>query len=104
MLRSDRVYGLRKERNLTQEELGQALGLTGKQISRYETEETNPSSEVVVKMARFFAVSADYLLGLSDHRTIYFDKNGLSVQEVRVIQALRNDDKLGAVKAIVNEG
>lgn len=69
--RSDKMYGqrireLRIEKGLTQTQLAEQLGLTQKSVSKYELEQLDLSTELVVKISRFFEVSADYLLGMSD--------------------------------------
>ena len=63
---SQRVKGLRKERRLSQKELGEVLGLTHKSISTIESGSRGTTIEKLILLARFFDVSTDYLLGLSD--------------------------------------
>lgn len=61
-----RIRELRIEKGLTQTQLAEHLGLTQKSVSKYELEQLDLSTELVVKISRFFEVSADYLLGMSD--------------------------------------
>lgn len=61
-----RIRELRIEKGLTQTQLAEQLGLTQKSVSKYELEQLDLSTELVVKISRFFDVSADYLLGMSD--------------------------------------
>ncbi len=61
-----RIRELRIEKGLTQTQLAEQLGLTQKSVSKYELEQLDLSTELVVKISRFFEVSADYLLGMSD--------------------------------------
>lgn|SRR5690606_10960250 len=56
---------LRKEKGITQEELGKILGVTTSMVGMYETNARKPSYEVLLKMADYFGVSTDYLLGKS---------------------------------------
>lgn len=65
---SQRLYGLRKERNLTQEDAAKELGISMKSYCRYEKGEREPTAPVLVQMAKFYHVSLDYLLGLKDER------------------------------------
>lgn len=51
---------------LSQRELAKRVNLSHTAIVRWEREERVPNAEAVVALAKFFAVSADYLLGLSD--------------------------------------
>ena len=61
-----RLKILRKENNLTQTELAEKLFLDKSTIAKYETDKIEPSLSQLVKLAKFFKVSTDYLLGLED--------------------------------------
>ncbi len=56
-----RIKRLRQEKNWTQAELAEHLGIRQKQISAYERRTTTPSTEVLIKLAEVFDVSLDYL-------------------------------------------
>ena len=62
----DRLLELRKSKNLTQQRLAVELGVDQASISSYESGKYFPTVEVLVKIASYFGVSTDYLLGLSD--------------------------------------
>ena len=62
----DRLYELRKARNITQQRLAVDLGVDQASISSYESGKYLPTVEVLIKIAHYFGVSTDYLLGLSD--------------------------------------
>ena len=64
----ERLVKLRKELNLTQEEFAQRIGYTRTAISAWEIGRNEPSNADTVKIADFFGVSTDYLLGKSDSR------------------------------------
>lgn len=64
----ERLKSLRKEKDLTLEELAQKLGVTKQVLSRYERGERQADYGTLVKIADFFEVSVDYLLGHS----VYF--------------------------------
>ncbi len=68
---SQRILQLRKERGrgLNQKELGDAVGLSHKAISTIESGTRSTTIEKLVALARFFGVSTDFLLGLSESRT-----------------------------------
>lgn len=61
----NRVKELRKQRNMTQEELGKVLDIQKAAISKYENGRAEPSTDVLKKMSALFGVSIDYLLGNS---------------------------------------
>ena len=63
---AQRVYELRKKRNMNQKELGEVVGLTAKSISTIESGLRSTTIEKLILLAQFFGVSTDYLLGLND--------------------------------------
>lgn len=65
-----RLKELRKNNNLTQQELADKMSLVKSSISAYEKSAKYPSVEVLVKLCHYFNVSADYLLGLSDNKSL----------------------------------
>lgn len=64
----NRLAQLRKELNLTQEEFAEKIGYTRTAISAWEVGRNEPSNTDTLKIANFFNVSVDYLLGKSDIR------------------------------------
>jgi DNA-binding XRE family transcriptional regulator len=64
----ERFKQLREEANLTMEQLAVSLGTKKQTISRYENNQREPEYATLIKIARFFKVSTDYLLGLKDHK------------------------------------
>lgn len=63
---AQRLLALRKEHDKKQTELAKALGLSISAYCRYEYGEREPTASTIVRMARYFGVSSDYLLGLRD--------------------------------------
>ena len=61
-----RVKELRKQKRLSQTELGEVLGLTHKSISTIESGVRGTTIEKLILLAKFFDVSTNYLLGLKD--------------------------------------
>jgi transcriptional regulator with XRE-family HTH domain len=61
-----RIKALRREKNLTQQQLADKIDLVKSSICSYEQSTKYPSIEVLIRLCRFFNVSSDYLLGLSD--------------------------------------
>lgn len=57
---------LRKEKNLTQTELAKFLCTTQDTISLWELRKSYPDVLMLIKIAKFFGVSCDYLLGLEN--------------------------------------
>lgn len=59
----DRLKKLRKEKKLSQQELADKLGINRSTYARYETSTTEPDYETLRKLADFFGVTVDYILG-----------------------------------------
>ena len=75
---------LRVDRHLTQQEVAAALSISNAMISSYECQTRYPSIDTIKKMAEFFCVSTDYLLGLPEKALINVE--GLSEEEIYFIQ------------------
>lgn len=65
-----RLKELRKEKRLSQEELGAIIGVAQSTMGSYERETREPSIDGILELAHYFDVSVDYLLGNSDERKI----------------------------------
>lgn len=66
MLVGSRLRSKRKEFGLTQEELGERIGVGKSAICCYESETRNPTLDAVADMIEIFGVTADYLLGTDE--------------------------------------
>lgn len=67
----DRLIFLRKEKGLSQTELGEILSITQRSLSRLETGETFPDEQLLNDIADYFNVSVDYLMDRTNIRDIY---------------------------------
>ena len=63
----DRLAELRQDKGLTQREVADLLHCSITGVSGYERDTREPSLETLVDLARFFDVTTDYLLGLTDY-------------------------------------
>lgn len=63
-----RIKILRIESKLTQEQFGNIFGIVKSTVSMYENDNSTPDTEMLKKLSKFFNVSIDYLLGLTDIR------------------------------------
>jgi len=66
-----RIKILRKERDMTQEEFGKLFGIVKSTVSLYESGKSTPDDEIKKKIADYFDVTLDYLMGKSDIRNPY---------------------------------
>ena len=65
-----RLRSLRKEQHLRQSDVAEALKTALITYQRYEAGERDPNAPMIVAMADFYGVSADYLLGRTDNREV----------------------------------
>lgn len=63
---SSKLNSLRKEKRLTQNELATVLSVDRRSISNWEKAVREPDYDMLLKIAKYFEVSVDYLLGNED--------------------------------------
>ena len=68
-----RINELRTARGWSQVQLAEKLNVSKQTVSNWENENIQPSIEMLVRVARLFHVSTDYLLGLDNTQTINVD-------------------------------
>ena len=62
MALSEKLYALRKERGLSQEQLAEGLKVSRQAISKWESGQSLPESDKLLALSEYFGVSLDYLL------------------------------------------
>ena len=83
----EKLHQLRTDNHLTQQDIAIRLGMTKSNISYYETGIKTPPADILIKLAKIFHVSTDYLLDVDTAQMIS-------------LQGL-NDEEVAAVKHIV---
>jgi transcriptional regulator with XRE-family HTH domain len=83
-----RLTEVRKNKNLSQEDLAKHLGTKSPVIGRYERDEMKPSIDTANKLAEFLEVSLDYLTG---NTNVLLDTNTLN--RILEVQQLPDDVK-----------
>lgn len=86
-----RIKELRQSLGMNQVQFGKSLSVTKQSVSNWENGYIQPSIDMLVRIAKQYAVSTDYLLGLSDRQLL--DVTGLSCQQTAHLQALADDLK-----------
>ncbi len=66
-----RIRDLREDNDLNQTKVAEMLGMSQTGYSKYETGENDIPTAVLIKLARFYGTSVDYLLGETDKRERY---------------------------------
>lgn len=83
---SERLQGLTTANGFYKKQVAEGAGIPLRTYQRYENGEREPSASIIASIARFFNVSSDYLLGLSDEPRLP-DKETLAI--VRRLQDYR---------------
>ena len=71
----NRIRKLRIQRNMTQLEVGQALGVGNTAVSMYECGHRKLDDENIRNLCKIFECSADYLLGITDYPNPYTEED-----------------------------
>lgn len=66
-----RIRDLREDSDLTQEKVAKVLNMSQQGYSKYETGENDIPTAILIALARYYGVSVDYLLGLTNVREPY---------------------------------
>ena len=80
---------LRKDKNWSQVELAKQISASREIISRYERNESQPSIDMIIKIANAFGVTVDFLTGQSENAS--FDKE--TVERINDIQKMDGNTK-----------
>ncbi|MDE7164154.1 MAG: helix-turn-helix domain-containing protein [Clostridiales bacterium] len=86
---NENIKRLRTANNLTQVELAADLGVSKQCVSNWENDYIQPSIEMLIKIAKYFKVSTDFLLDLNDKTQINVD--GLNDKEIAHIRLIVDD-------------
>ncbi len=86
---NENIKKLRIARGLNQVEFAKALSVTKQCVSNWENDNVLPSIEMLVKIADFFSVSTDYLLGRT--ATCVLSTDGLTGEQCAHVRLLVDD-------------
>lgn len=96
----DRLKELRNSKNLSQEELGEILGVRKSSISNWETDKATPTYDILIKLAQYFNVTTDYLLGFTQEDMDRIEQLRIALknagvdnieQAMQIIEILKNE-------------
>ena len=65
-----RIRDLREDKDLTQKDLAKILSCSQQVYSNYELGQRDIPTDILIKLSRFYDVSIDYILGVSDFKEI----------------------------------
>ncbi|WP_077614977.1 helix-turn-helix domain-containing protein [Caenibacillus caldisaponilyticus] len=95
----ERIRHLRERKNLSQRRLADALMISNVQLSRYESGSRTPDPELIARIAKYFNVSSDYLLGIKD--TVHESaENYLKDEDLALLKQIK---KINGMEAFIRE-
>jgi len=100
-MHGERLRKLRERVGISQLDLAEQLGISETMVWRYENKGIEPRADVVIEFAKFFGVSSDYLLGLTNEINVDVPTDSLTPEENALLSALRRGDKIEAIRVIV---
>ena len=83
-----RLASIRKEKNMSQEELAKSVNILANVLGRYEREEARPSIEMATQLADALKISLDFLVGKTE---LQIDHT--IIDKIMTIQQLPKDDR-----------
>ena len=95
MTLGEHITDLRKQKKLSQSELGKMANTSGDLLGRYERDEVTPSIEVVIRIADALGVSIDYLVGKTD-----LEVDQVALQRLQTIEQLPDDERSQIYKVV----
>ena len=91
MTLNENIKKLRVARGLNQVDFAKRMGVSKQCVSNWENDNVMPSVEMLVKIADFFNVTTDYMIGRSERS--YLDVSGLSEEQIGHISLFISDLK-----------
>lgn len=95
-----RLKELRKEKNKTQQDIARLTGYKQTLVSKWEHGDREPDTETLIKLAKYFNVSVDYLIGKEENTNFKLDDN-YSYQQLCCINMIKELSKKYLDKAEV---
>ena len=77
------IMDLSEDADMRQNDLANAVGIDQRTISNYETGKTYPDSFALIKLADYFNVSIDYLVGRTDYNTYIKEEQTILIKQIR---------------------
>lgn len=103
----DKIKLLREAKGLTQQQIAQdpAFGIKQGTLSAYERNAREPNIETIRRIAEYFGVTSDHLIGISEHQTAEYDAVGKVIPlSDDAIDALRGYDaaELSTISSVLS--
>ncbi|MBO4894854.1 MAG: helix-turn-helix transcriptional regulator [Clostridia bacterium] len=81
------LKSIRTEFKISQQQLADAIGVSQQSVNKYENQDVEPDIDILIKIADFFSVSVDYLIGRTQSRE--FAASSLSKDEKLILSKFK---------------
>ena len=100
----DKLRQLRKNFDISQDVLGEKIGIHGRHIGKYETGKAMPNADTLIKIAKLFNISIDYLLFEENEKNISTTPNindRTLLKEFEIVDKMDEKDK-EVIKSLID--
>lgn len=108
-LLSELLQKVKTKNGIVQDDVAKAIGVSRQALGKWANGETVPDILDLKKLAKYFNVSSDYLIGLSDNKTtkaelrMVCDYTGLSKENIEVIKFLKEAGYKHIIESVIND-
>lgn len=107
----DRLTKMRKAKGLTQEEVGEKIGISAQAVSKWENDTTMPDPIILKRLSDIYGVTLNQIYGMEDQPTVSIKENkDINKLLIRIIVDTKSGDKvrvnlpLALIKVCLNSG
>lgn len=87
VLFGDRLKELRKEKSLTQTDIAEMFNISTNAVYSWEVGKSQPSIEIITKLAKYFGVTTDYLLGFNQDDKDNIERLNIALREAGMVNS-----------------
>lgn len=98
----DILRELRLEKDITQEDLGKALNVSKQTVNNRENNRRKCDSDTLFKLAKFFDVTVDYLLGINENKKPIEDLTEKQKQALRLADQLSDEEFDNIIRLVIS--
>lgn len=98
----DILRELRLEKDITQEDLGKALNVSKQTVNNWGNNRRKCDSDTLFKLAKFFDVTVDYLLGINENKKPIEDLTEKQKQALRLADQLSDEEFDNIIRLVIS--
>ena len=98
----DILRELRLEKDITQEDLGKALNVSKQTVNNWENNRRKCDSDTLFKLAKFFDVTVDYLLGINENKKPIEDLTEKQKQALILADQLSDEEFDNIIRLVIS--